>query len=843
MANETKIVITAATEQADRALRTLGDSLDSVSKQMISFSGIAGTLAGALSVAAITGYIKEASLLQARYETLGVSMKIVGNNSGYTADQMNSAAEGMQKAGISMIESRQQALRLVQAHIDLSNANKLARIAQDAAVIGNMNSSEAFANMIHGIQTGQTDVLRTIGLNVSMEQSYAAYAATLGKTSTSLTQTEKTQAVLNSVMKEGEGIAGTYEAALGTAGKQLNSMTRYQENYKVILGETFNEALTVSVMAFTAHLKDSNGQISEMSQNGQLKKWGSDITDVLAFIADSVMGAAAGFRLLGNAIGYAAASGAAIAHFDQAGFDAIQKANDAETQSILKSTSLFRDSLAERRAAIEADAQTHLQRTKEFAEQEKRINLEYADKTARERNTILLAISKSMGAEYANKFPVYQDPVATKPTKTDPNDTALKNLRAEQFRKEAELAGNTAAQIKLLEMARDGATAKQLTAANTAQIQIDILDKELKDRKDLQKLVEDSAKGGAIVNTLTQEFGIDINKKNRTLNDAMMSATDKQHADNLDAVSVRAGRAREELAKLAMTEEARTLLLNLVNEAETNQQQKLEELRLQVEKNNSSWEYGAKVALRNYLDEISNVAKQSESLFTKAFKGMEDALVKFVRTGKLDFASLADNIINDLIRIQIQQSITQPLSAAMNSGGGIANMFSSFFGGGGGASASGVDASLNLPGAMISANGNAFDIGGVHAFKDGGAFTNGIFNTPTPFKFASGGSFANGIMGEAGPEAIMPLTRGANGKLGVVAQGAGGAQVTLQVNVVNNASQQVTATAQQNSSGGFDLIIEQIESKIANNVSRGTGSLSNVMSQTFGLNRAAGALR
>ena len=555
------------------------------------------------------------------------------------------------------------------------------------------------------------------------------------------------------------------------------------------------------------------------------------------------MGAAAGFRLLGNAIGYAAASGLAIANLDQSGFDAIQKANDAETQSILKSTSMFRDALAERRSAVESDAQTHLQRTKEFAEQEKRVNLEYADKTARERNTILLAISKSMGAEYANKFPVYQDPVATKPAKTDPNDTALKNLRAEQFRKEAELAGNTAAQIKLLEMARDGASAKQLTAANTAQIQIDILDKELKARKDLQKQIEDSAKGGAILNGLAQDYGIDINKKNRTLGDAMMSAADKQHADNLDAVAVRASRAREELSKLAITDEARVTLLASVNQAEADQKQKLEEVRTQVERNNSSWEYGAKVALRNYLDEISNVAKQSESLFTKAFKGMEDALVKFVRTGKMDFSSLADNIINDLIRIQIQQSITQPLSAAMHSGGGIANMFSSFFGGGSGASTSGVDASLNLSGAMMAANGNAFDIGGVQAFKDGGAFTNGIFNTPTPFKFASGGGFANGIMGEAGPEAIMPLARGANGKLGVVAQGTGGAQVSLQVNVINNASQQVSATAQQNSSGGFDLIIEQIESKISNNLARGTGPLNSIMTQTFGLNRAAGALR
>jgi tape measure domain-containing protein len=59
------------------------------------------------------------------------------------------------------------------------------------------------------------------------------------------------------------------------------------------------------------------------------------------------------------------------------------------------------------------------------------------------------------------------------------------------------------------------------------------------------------------------------------------------------------------------------------------------------------------------------------------------------------------------------------------------------------------------------ANGGAF-VGGVQAFATGGAFTNGIFNRPTMAPMA--------LFGEAGPEAIMPLTRGTDGRLGVTAQ-------------------------------------------------------------------------
>lgn len=67
----------------------------------------------------------------------------------------------------------------------------------------------------------------------------------------------------------------------------------------------------------------------------------------------------------------------------------------------------------------------------------------------------------------------------------------------------------------------------------------------------------------------------------------------------------------------------------------------------------------------------------------------------------------------------------------------------------------------------LFANGAAF---GTEKFAQGGAFTNGIYSKPTLFKFANG--TALGEMGEAGPEAVMPLKRGANGALGVQLHGA-----------------------------------------------------------------------
>lgn len=79
-----------------------------------------------------------------------------------------------------------------------------------------------------------------------------------------------------------------------------------------------------------------------------------------------------------------------------------------------------------------------------------------------------------------------------------------------------------------------------------------------------------------------------------------------------------------------------------------------------------------------------------------------------------------------------------------------------------------------------SANGNAFAGGNVQAFASGGIMgpMGGMLNRPTVFPMANGGL---GIGGEAGVEAVMPLKRGSDGKLGVAAGGGGGSRNNITV--------------------------------------------------------------
>jgi predicted nucleic acid-binding Zn-ribbon protein len=107
--------------------------------------------------------------------------------------------------------------------------------------------------------------------------------------------------------------------------------------------------------------------------------------------------------------------------------------------------------------------------------------------------------------------------------------------------------------------------------------------------------------------------------------------------------------------------------------------------------------------------------------------------------------------------------------------------------------------------ASHNAHGNAFGAAGTTPFAHGGSFANQVVGEPTLFKFARG----TGLMGEAGPEAVVPLRRMANGDLGVRAEG-GGAKVV--VNIVNNSHAEVTREEREDGEGNkqIDVIIGEL---------------------------------
>lgn len=124
--------------------------------------------------------------------------------------------------------------------------------------------------------------------------------------------------------------------------------------------------------------------------------------------------------------------------------------------------------------------------------------------------------------------------------------------------------------------------------------------------------------------------------------------------------------------------------------------------------------------------------------------------------------SMTQSIIQQLIDLAMQALLTRTvLSTFMNIGGGLLGGAASA---GAGAAGSGA---MGMPTGWQGYVPNAK--GGVYASPSLSAFSGQIVSNPTLFAFARGA----GLMGEAGPEAIMPLKRGADGSLGVRAIGGG----------------------------------------------------------------------
>ena len=171
--------------------------------------------------------------------------------------------------------------------------------------------------------------------------------------------------------------------------------------------------------------------------------------------------------------------------------------------------------------------------------------------------------------------------------------------------------------------------------------------------------------------------------------------------------------------------------------------------------------------------QTDSVAQKMRDLGERTLSNLGDEFIDLAVDGEASFGDLAKSIIKDLLKIAWQTLVVKPILESLGNLGG----------GSGGGLFSGI---LGFLGGLFNAKGNAFDPAGVSTFANGGAFSNSVVSGATPFLFGKGGADL-GIMGEAGPEAIMPLQRGADGSLGVQMYGGngGGQPVSNNVEISN----------------------------------------------------------
>lgn len=204
-------------------------------------------------------------------------------------------------------------------------------------------------------------------------------------------------------------------------------------------------------------------------------------------------------------------------------------------------------------------------------------------------------------------------------------------------------------------------------AAQGEQRQLNFeLQNRIKYEQDLQRILDDQAKLGLS----------EIEKKYYDIGAAARdSAQARIRAEEQARFGAQAGTAPE--FTLAGTDPA--MVARITQEANRG----ADELRRQTEalyESSRRFETGWNRAFREYADNASNAAKNAESIFTKATKGMEDAIVNFAKTGKFEWKGFVNSILEELLRQQVRQTIASVFGATGLGGGGN-NSGGSFLGG------------------------------------------------------------------------------------------------------------------------------------------------------------------
>lgn len=172
-----------------------------------------------------------------------------------------------------------------------------------------------------------------------------------------------------------------------------------------------------------------------------------------------------------------------------------------------------------------------------------------------------------------------------------------------------------------------------------------------------------------------------------------------------------------------------------------------------------------------------NISSALGSTLVSALQGGQSALQAF--------SSVAVSLLQKVLDKMLEMAIITPILNSLTGGVG-GSLFGGFRG--------------------LFANGAAFNKGNVVPFAKGG-----VVSKPTIFPMANGGT---GLMGEAGAEAVMPLRRMSNGRLGVEASGGGEGGKAVQVNIYNQSGANVET--RQRDDGSMDIIIKKVNEALMN---------------------------
>ena len=237
----------------------VGESLRQASQSALGFDGAVGGVLSKLPIMqmALAGVSAVAVKLAINLgnfaeenERAGLSLDAIGRNAGYTSSELRQYEAQLRQANVGLGESREALKQMALAQMDLARADELARVAQDAAIAGNVSREKALQQLIAGIESGKEATLQAIGVDVNFTRAERELAEQLGKTSKELTEQEKLQARLDEALSKGQELAAGYGGELREVDDAMHAATASMEDAKNALGQLFTPAMNAVAQAY-----------------------------------------------------------------------------------------------------------------------------------------------------------------------------------------------------------------------------------------------------------------------------------------------------------------------------------------------------------------------------------------------------------------------------------------------------------------------------------------------------------------------------------------------------------------------------------------------------------------
>ncbi|BCA39421.1 phage tail tape measure protein [Kluyvera ascorbata] len=211
------------------------------------------------------------------------------------------------------------------------------------------------------------------------------------------------------------------------------------------------------------------------------------------------------------------------------------------------------------------------------------------------------------------------------------------------------------------------------------------------------------------------------------------------------------------------------------------------------------WKAGAVSGWNEYLDAATNTYDAVKNVASSTLTGLSDMLTELMTTGTASVKEFGKSMLKMILEVTNRLMVAYAVQAAM---GWIS-------GGSSGGSTPGGAYANAAAGVTFNAKGGVYESSGLSKY------VNGVYDSPQYFTFQGASKFAKGgVFGEAGPEAIMPLAKDSAGRLGVRAQGGGGAQPQVNIDIYVDNKGNTSSTTSGDGSDAARALGKEIEAKV-----------------------------